>query len=134
MRMWTRVLAQGHEVIAVMQRGIADPDKVDWTRVARRGSGRGSNPAVGVQVGMQFVDMLGIHICAGDKEGMGGSDGSDDEPVAPPSECGSGGQDVGGSNDSATLGVLLPDMSDSCGEDSNSNNSEEEDRVLFEKR
>ena len=86
MRMWPQVLAQGHEVTAVVQGGIIDPDKADWARVVRRGSERGDDPEVGIQVGMQFVDMLGIHICAGDEEGMGGSD---DESVAP--KCGDGG-------------------------------------------
>ena len=29
MRMWTRVMVQGHEVTAVVQGGITDPDEVD---------------------------------------------------------------------------------------------------------
>ena len=124
MRMWIRVLAQGQEVTAEVKGGITDPDKVDWAQMVRSGAGRRCNPEVNIQVSMQFVDMLGMMICAGDEEGMGGSD---DEPVAP--VCGDGGQDVCGRSDSATQSVLLPDMPGFS-----SDSSEEEDRILFEKR
>ena len=53
--------------------------------MVRSGAGRRCDPEVNIQVSMQFVDMLGMMICAGDEEGMGGSD---DEPVAP--VCGDG--------------------------------------------
>ena len=129
MRMWVRVLAQGQEVTAEVKGGIADPDKVDWAKMVRSGSGRGGDPEVRIEVSLQFVDMLGVLISAGDEEGMGGSD---DEPVA--LECGNGGQDVGGNKDLATQRVLLPDMPDFSSDGSSNNSSEEEDSVLFEKR
>ena len=123
MRMWTRVLAQGHEVTAVVHGGINDPDRVEWARVVRRGTGREEDPEVDIQVSMQFTDMLSILICASDEEGMGGS--SDEGPIA--LECGDGGQDVCGGTDSAAQKVLLPDMPEF-------GDSEEEDDVQFEKR
>jgi hypothetical protein len=129
MRMWARVLAQGHEVTAVVQGGITDPDEVDWAKVVQCGSGHGKDPEVDIHISVQFADILGIHICAGDEEGMGGS--SDDEPVA--RECGNGGQDVCGSNDSATQSVLLPEMPDFSSDDSD-NSSSGEGSMLFEKR
>ena len=64
MRVWTRVLAQGHEVTAVVQGGITNPDKVDCAQVVRRGSGRGNDPGVGIQVSMQFFLHAGhSHLC-----------------------------------------------------------------------
>ena len=54
MRMWTRVLAQGHEVTAVVRGGVNDPDRVEWARVVRRGAGREEDLEVDIQVGMQF--------------------------------------------------------------------------------
>ena len=97
--------------------------------MVRSGAGRRCDPEVDIQINMQFVNMLGMMICAGDEEGMGGSD---DEPVA--LECGNGGRGVCGSNNSATQRVLLPGMPDFSSDDSSNNSSEEEDRVLFEKR
>ena len=89
--------------------------------------GREKDPEVDIQVNVRFVDMLSILICAGDEEGMGGS--SDEGQIA--LECGDGGQDVRGSTDSAAQKVLLPDMPEFGSDD---NDSEEEDRVQFEKR